>query len=788
MKIAAEVTRLPSAAGSLPVALGLARQGLAVLPLYPVRKGHCTCPAAANCKAAGKHPLWTAWQQKATSKASIVQRQWPTALGVGIGIHLGKSGLVVLDVDPRNGGDSSLLKLEARLRFSFTSTAQVIAATGGGGQHFYHAVGHGQEDWLQSLKRNLAREYPGLDLLWGDHYCVAAPSVHRCGDTYRWTQEDWEFVTPLPAELLALGDSAVTRQAEGHSSAEAWDVFANVTLQDAETPASVERVLSALAHISADCPRDEWRDVLFALHSTGWDRAEQIAQEWSLTAPHRFDHRSFATVWRSAKDDRAKAVTLGTLFHVAKQNGWVDPRSDAGGGLETYGDISNGRRFADRYRKCLLYCSAVSSWYAWDGMRWVPGADSQALQAAKVVAEEITNETFRALRDDPTEQHKRQNNQALNVHRNIKRLEAMLAAARTEPGMAVDSPSAFDAEPWFLGVRNGIVNLRSGQLLAPDPAQGISKQAGTVFDADATCPRWIAFLEGVFEGDAEMIAFMQRVAGYCLTGHVYEEKLFFLFGHGRNGKSVFCTVLEAALGDYVVSVSSALLTKGSGSEGERYIARLAGARMASANELGASEVWDDERIKTLTSRDRIAARRLYGEAYEFEPTHTLLIRGNHQPGVHDAGEGMWRRMVLVPFKHQFTDAEVIPDLDRQLIGDELPGVLAWAVRGCLDWQEGGLRIPTSIQALTSEYRRDTDLLGMFLSDCTRCDERAETSISLLYVTFERYCKNQGVRPPSRIAFGRQLRSRGFEMRPSSGKRLYRGLALLDEWEDEGECG
>lgn len=760
-----------------------------MIPVCGVRSdGSCRCNAGKNCLKPGKHPLLDRWQTSASSSAGRIKEFWLKSGLVNVAVHLGASNvsLLVLDVDPRNGGNDSLTALEAELGRPLRDASELVVATGGDGWHFYFDRGGLTDSQVSTVRSWMARNYPGIDVLAGAHYCILPPSNHASGGSYRLSKGDWdiEWLTLMPGELLQLaeGECADTDSVGGLS---ADDVLGCTVQSDAETTGAVERLKSALVAIPAECDRDTWRNVLFAVHSTGWQAAEQIARDWSMTYldPVRgYSKASFDAVWQSAKDERSRPVTLGTVFHLAKEGGWLDPRQQRPtGGLETYGDLSNGDRFARKFHDKFLCIPAGKSWYVWDGLRWLAGANAEALEAAKRIAVEITDETLQALRSDPTEANKRAHTQALSVHRNARRLDSMLAMAATVPSMSVASSAVFDADPLLLGVQNGTLDLRIGELLVASPAHRISKQANAPFELAAKCPRWEQFLAEVFAGDEELIAFLQRVVGYCLTGSVEEEVLFYLYGRGRNGKSVFCTLLEAMLGDYAVSVGSALLTKQTSSEGARYVATLEGARLASANEVGTSNIWDDERVKALVSRDRIATRQLYGEAYSFNPTHKLIVRGNHLPGVHDAGDGMWRRMVLVPFSRQFTDVEVVADLDAQLIRGELPGILAWAVRGCLEWQRNGLRIPASIRRVTSDYRNSTDLLGLFIEECTIADAKSDVSVTVLYARFEGWCKSQGTTAPSAIAFGRQLTERGFTMRQSNSKRLYRGLHLRDEW-------
>lgn len=460
--------------------------------------------------------------------------------------------------------------------------------------------------------------------------------------------------------------------------------------------------------------------------------------------------------------------------------GVFGPLSMDAKGFESYGDISNGRRFAERFRGKLLYIVAINAWYIWTGQRWAPCEGGEEMAAAKAIAEECLSETLSALLENGTETAKRNFNQAQAVHRTVRRVEAMQQTAASEPGMSISNPGLFDANPWVIGVKNGAVNLRNAELLEPSPGMLVSRQAGAEYDRLAQCPMWTQTVHEVMRGDEEMVSFMQRLCGYALTGLVTEEKLFFFLGMGANGKSVFMNVIAAAVGEYAATVRAALLArdpKGSGSDAEREKCRLPGARIALMNETGQGDVWDDQRTKELVSRERISARQLYGESFDFMPTHKLFIRGNHQPGAMDNTDGFWRRIVLIGFTRQFPESERIPDLDRQIIEKELPGVLAWMVEGCLDWQKHGLQVPASIAVAVNTYRRDTDLMGEWIDACCTASTGAEDSINALFTSYEMFLKEANTKAPSRNTFGRQLVQRGFSKRKSNGLVLYTGIAL-----------
>lgn len=453
-----------------------------------------------------------------------------------------------------------------------------------------------------------------------------------------------------------------------------------------------------------------------------------------------------------------------------------EPRS---GGCGDGGDIGNARAFAQRFSGELACLFPDRAYVRWSGSRWTRCEHGEEIEAAKALAQEIVAAAAARYAESSSKADETRLKAAALLKNNKARLENMLSLAKSDPKLAMHARD-FDADPWLLGVQNGVVDLRTGQLIAPDPAQRVMRQAGTLFDPKAACPRWRKFL-GDVQPDPEIRAFLQRAVGYTLTGLPDEERIFFLHGRGANGKSVFATVLSCMFGDYHSTITPAALAKakyGSNSEADRAIARLPGVRLALANETAQGAIWDDQRLKELASRDPIAARRLYQEAFDFTPTHTLWIRGNHLPGAHDAGDGFWRRMIPIPFKVQFTEAQRVPDLDRQLAAAELPGILAWAVEGCLAWQKRGLDVPTSLMAGVAEYRKETDLLGQWIEECLRRDPHGRARVGDAYRSYRAFCEERGVSASSQRQFTFDLRDRSIEAtKGGQGVRIYKGFTI-----------
>lgn len=554
------------------------------------------------------------------------------------------------------------------------------------------------------------------------------------------------------------------------------------------TREAANRIASML---HAACPDPDvggykvWFEHLAMVHSSGHPDASEIARAWSKLGDG-YNKNEFDKTWKSLGTDRPSLLSLGTLHMRATQNGWSDPRAVC---HDTFGDISNARRFAAKYLHQFLYVHAVGKWLRWDNVRWVWCNSGEAMKAARSVAVDALDEAHAALRSDPTDRARSNHSQALAVHRNARRLDALLHVAATEDGMSIPNPSLLDADPMLLGVRNGVANLGTGTLLKSAPEMRISRQAGASFDREAKCPQWLAFLNAVFNEDREVIAFVQRTVGYALTGRMDEEILFFLLGTGANGKSVFANILHDIFGEYAVTVRSTMLARdarGSGSEAEREKARLPGARLTLINEVGLNDVFDDQRVKELVSREHISARALYGESFDFMPSHTIFIRGNHQPVALDSGDGFWRRIGLIRFTRQFSEAERIPDLDRRILEAERNGILMWAIEGCLNWQKIGMSIPRSIRMDGEQYRRDSDQLGEWIETRCRAVDSVETPVALLFDDYCRYLQSGGMRTPSKPVFSRLLAQRGFEAGRTKTTRFIRKLTLIDSFAQDEE--
>ena len=475
--------------------------------------------------------------------------------------------------------------------------------------------------------------------------------------------------------------------------------------------------------------------------------------------------------WRDREDYRKRTIS--------KAISDVQAQGQASGAFpESHGDVFNGQIFAKVNRGKLLHVPQAGKWLRWDGAVWESCGLGEEIQAAKDVTGHMLRTAAEIHAVDP-DKGKRLIGHAVKSQ-NLNRLEAMLRLGATEEGMSV-ALADLDADPWLLGVRNGVVDLRTGTLLEARPSMLISKQCGAAYDKFAQCPTWIKFLQDIFQGDEATIETIQRALGYTLTGSNTEEALFICYGFGANGKSVFANTVRAILGGYGRTAPASLLTvRKDGDTGARNdLAMLAGARYVAINELQSGDRLDEQIVKQLAGREPISARFLHREFFEFTPQFSPWLRTNHRPVVTGDDDGIWRRLVLIPFRRQFAEHERDPYLEHQLLA-ERDGILAWMVAGTLKWKRDGLKLSPAIRQENRAYRKESDLLGEFLEDKCKADPSGRVEQSKFYGSWRDWCEASGVRCGAKASFTRKLAERGFTEARSSGKRFYAGITFRVE--------
>jgi putative DNA primase/helicase len=434
-------------------------------------------------------------------------------------------------------------------------------------------------------------------------------------------------------------------------------------------------------------------------------------------------------------------------------------------------DLGNGERLAARHGADLHYVTVWKSWLIWDGRRWQRDDTCELERRAKKTVRAIWDEAKAA---ESSEDREKLAKHALTSESN-GRVRAMVECARSEPGIAIRYQE-FDTHPFLLNVRNGTLDLSTGELRKHQRDDLLTKLTDVEYQPTAECPLWLQFLDQTFEGDTVLTGYLQRAVGYSLTGDTREQCLHLMYGTGSNGKSTFLEVLQGLLGDYGVQADFATFVEKKGDGPRNDVARLAGARMVRSSEVGEGKRLNESLVKSLTGQDTIAARFLYSEAFEFQSTFKLWLAANHKPVIRGTDHAIWRRVRLVPFTVTVPDDKKDETLKNRLL-TELPGILRWAVEGCAGWLESGLRPPEVVLTATQAYRSESDVIGTFLDECCELSPKLEVSSTELYLAYKHWAKTSGEYELSQRVFGLRLQERGFVAR-KEGVIYRQGLRLL----------
>ncbi|ASR85472.1 DNA primase/helicase [Mycobacterium phage Cain] len=467
--------------------------------------------------------------------------------------------------------------------------------------------------------------------------------------------------------------------------------------------------------------------------------------------------------------------TDGSLAPVVDINARRNPAAPA----VTLTDTGNADLLVEAYGARLRYCPDTGKWLSWAGDRWQHGTDQgEAIVAARKIIERIHIDD-----DSPRDliQHRMR-----SLSR--KGLENMVALAKCEPKMRVRLAD-LDSEPYELNTPSGVVDLKTGHLMPHSPESWHTKITGAGYNPASVAPKWQTFLSGTFGDDVELIGYLQRLAGLAAIGKVTHHVLPFLFGGGSNGKSVLMDVLAHVLGDYAITAPANFLLAGRDRH-ETEIARLHGARMVVCSEINAESKFDEAKVKVLTGGDILSGRYMRQDYFDFVPSHTLFLMGNHQPQVSAGGTSFWRRLRLIPFLHTVPPEQRNPNLAAELVSEEGAAILAWVVAGARQIVADGLREPGSVLDATKEYSEQEDALGRFIGECCLLTPGASGGAkpALVLKAYQRWAMANGEDAMvSQIKLGRELSARfGVRSVATHGSRVYAGLGLLPGWDLSNE--
>jgi putative DNA primase/helicase len=662
-----------------------------------------------------------------------------------------------MDVDGAPGEAKLAAKIATRGQLPPTSQVKT-----GRGRHLYFALPPGVS------ARSKAADC--LDVRCDRGYVVAPPSLHVSGERYKWTCSNPPATVPDWLLEYAQSTSASSPPQSRRRRRLIDDI--NVEHPPPWSEAEQTRIQSALAYIPAGSSYDDWLHVGMALHWLRWgERGLQIFDEWSRNAPEKYLEWQPRKKWESF--DRpydGKPITIGTLFHMAKQHGWNDPTH----AREFNTDMGNARRLVARHGSDIRFVPEWHKWIKWDSTHWSIDEDGAIMRFAKETVEALLDE---AVKLDDEDKRTELVKHALRCQA-ASRLEAMVSLATTEAEVVL-SARQLDADPWLLGVQNRVVDLRTGQFRAARREDYITKRAGIAFNQAAECPNWRAFLHTITAGDAELAAYLQRAVGYALTGLTCEEVLFVLWGTGNNGKSTWRETLHALFGDYAIASDAGLLIERKTPGGATpELARLKGRRFVAINETSENDRLNEARVKFITSHDKITARNLYQEFFDFDPTHKTFLTTNHKPIIRGTDTGIWRRIHLLPFTVTIPTERVEKDFRERRLLPELAGILNWALEGLRAYLREGLNPPPAVQGATDDYQRDMDVVGQWIEDRCVLDPQATVPTGIVYDDYVRWAQTQIGWTLNNLKFRRNLTDRGFgAAKGTGGQRLVRGLRL-----------
>lgn len=821
----------------LDSALKLASEGVRVFPIWGVRRVTVPAPAEvdggapgvrleyrcdcgnAACPNPGKHPVgklvpnghngattdsgklaeWfktpPAWQHNVASEFGKrgVSADWiPYNLGVATG-----RGLVVIDAESRSSRPDLPTGLEVLDDWeTWTGGTSLpheprVIRSGSGGHHLWLRV----DPELHVKSRN--RILPGVDVKADGGYVLAPPSMHTSGSRYSVKHDrPWGEVSgELRAWLLTVkGGRYVSRRAGDSAHGVVPDDY------------DFRRIIG-----SADgCPaghRDYFvNDLCFRLRRSGAsleDAAAAVRREWlrmERTGDDDFTWDNCLYKLRRVWDEvRPEEVYDLPAWRPAPSSGLAVPAPreflDEAGGPEpapqveataaelldrpeltqNTSDSGNGIRFAQRMREVVRYCVGEQRWYLWDGVHWAPDDLNRVFHLTEEIVKDLYVEAAGLVNEAERENVERWAKQSQAVPKR----RAMLDVAGVQPGIAI-RPDQLDADPWLLVVRNGTVDLRTGLVRASAPEDLNTRRANVDFDPGAVCPLWEQHIELVTGGDLSLGRWIRRAVGYTLTGLTDEQKLFFLWGNGANGKSTFVDVVAHVLGSYATQADAGLLT--GSTEHPTQLAGLRGARLVVADETGQGRKLAEQRVKAITGGKTIKARFMRQDFFEFTPRFKLWITGNHKPEIAGTDHGIWRRLKLVPFTAVLGDDRRVLGYDEILLR-EAAGILNWALAGLREWIDlGGLGEPEVVRRATAEYRGEEDVIGQWLDESVELGVTdARTPGSEIYQSYQLWCHFNGVRAESKIVLGRELSAKGLRNVPvkvdGKSARFWLGVRL-----------
>ncbi|MDP9364209.1 MAG: phage/plasmid primase, P4 family [Chloroflexota bacterium] len=650
-------------------------------------------------------------------------------------------------------------------------------------------------------------ELPATGRVFGRASKPRGHRLYRCSEPFRVEK----FEDPLPEKAGGLGTILEIRgtghqtvfPGGTHPSGEPirWDE------EDEAAEASVEELrrtggrLAAMVLLASRFGSGVRHELTLPL-AGGLARAG-----WSQGDVEEFIHRIGMMAGDSDPEDRRKAVesTFQNLENEKNTTGWKTLEDQLGPevvravrkwlGIQNASDrphltdLGNAQRLVDRHGEDIRYCGAWGKWLVWDGRRWTVDDTGQIYRYAKETVRSIYGEA----REEQDPDRRKEVAKWGAMSEDARRVEAMIRMARSEEGIAI-RPDDLDPDPWLLNCRNGTLDLLTLELRDYRRDDHITKAIEVAYEPGAACTLWLDYPTTTMGGKTHLVDYLQRLVGYFLTGDTREKALPIGWGVGDTGKTTFSETILALLGgDFaMVAPQSTIEAKKHAGGIPNDLARLKGARLVVVSETAEGMLLDEGRVKALTGGNKITARFLNAEWFDYIPEFKLFIETNNKPRIRESGTAIWNRVKLIPFEVVIPKERQDKELKSKLLV-ELPGILAWAVEGCRRWQEGGLADPEEVKVATKEFRDESDLVGEFLDEMTVADPpdhdgpASHVGTVALYTAFKSWATSRGQHPIAKQTFEKRIETKGFKKTKVSTMR-WNGLRLFIEPQKEGENG
>jgi P4 family phage/plasmid primase-like protien len=649
--------------------------------------------------------------------------------------------------------------------------------------HLVEVLGHGQQYLIHGIHPVTQRPYEwNMDLTVMRHEQLTPISREQAS----------EFLDYLEASLPMIGITKVERAGDGRNTTRAPGI------QDALVAPSIDILRSAVRVIPNTNDlfpeRGDYIKVGHAIRAACGDEIEEgqaifmeWAEKWEGNARGKNDPGIVLSDWRRFR--APFAVGWPWLSEQARKFGFdvaslefdvtEEKPTDKAPEIPLYSDQDLAERVVARLRDRVRFVPQEQKFMVWNDGRWRRDAELLAEDLVKRELRQIASVV--AVQGATPKERREAEGKATSIV-SAGKLSAVMALVKSDRAIAV-SVDTLDHDDWILNTPGGMVDLKSGKLLPADPDALCTKSTAVPPDFNADCPRWHRFLDEATGGNADVKAYLQRLAGYALTGSTREQHLTFIHGPGGSGKSTFLNTIAQLMRDYWQNASMDTFTASYGEKHSTDIAMLAGARLVTASETQAGRRWDETKVKSLTGGDPVTARFMRSDNFVFIPQFKLIFIGNHKPQIRDVEEGMRRRIQIVEFN---VKPEVVDKELNAKLREEWPAILAWMVEGCLEWQQVGLNPPAVVKAASEEYFSDEDAVGRWLTERTEVDTSATVTTQALFESWREWANANGEYVGSQKRLASALIARKTE-RWQDGKTRrmgFRGIRLIDRQEFE----